>query len=437
MKVTLLSTYHLNGGAGIAATRLHRALLKSGVSSSLLTAQVTKPEPGVIGLADTYLGRKWTSARFGLDRLSFVRYEKDKSVRFHFSPAIIGANLSEHPAIQQADVLHIHWTNFGFLSLSGLEKLVQLGKPIVWTLHDQWAFTGGCHYTRGCTRFLTQCGQCPYLRKPGPNDLSARVFARKAAILTPETNLHIVAPSKWMADEAGSSQLLEWFPVSTIANTLDQTVFRPIDKQAALNRFGLTDTDRPRLLFGSFNTTDPRKGFQYFADALTLLHQQQPTATADRAAANRLNPEILVFGKGQTDAMAALPYPIRQLGVLTTDDDLVAAYNLADALVVPSLEDNLPNTVVESLSCGTPVVAFRTGGIPEMISQFKNGYLADVGSVPKLANGLAFILNHPTPTDLRQNARQFAQKHFSEAVVAQKHVDLYALLKPHTIDLEL
>lgn len=425
MKIALLSTYHLNGGAGIAATRLHRALLKSGVSSSLLTEQVTKPEPGVIGLADTYLGRKWATARFGLDRLSFVRYEKDKSVRFHFSPAIIGANLSEHPAVQQADVLHIHWTNFGFLSLSGLEKLVRLGKPIVWTLHDQWAFTGGCHYTRGCTRFLTQCGQCPYLRKPGPNDLSARVFARKAAILTPNTNLHIVAPSKWMADEAGSSQLLEWFPVSTIPNTLDQTVFRPIDKQAALNRFGLTDPDRPRLLFGSFNTTDPRKGFQYFADALTLLHQQQPTATADRAAADRLNPEILVFGKGQTDAMAALPYPIRQLGVLTTDDDLVAAYNLADALVVPSLEDNLPNTVVESLSCGTPVVAFRTGGIPEMISQFKNGYLADVGSVSKLANGLAFILNHPTPTDLRQNARQFAESRFSEAEVGRRHIELY------------
>ncbi len=429
MKVTLLSTYHLNGGAGVAATRLHRALLKTGVESSLLVEEVTRPEPGVIPLADSYLGKKWATARFGLDRLSFVPYEKDKSVRFHFSPATIGTDLSEHPAVQQADVLHIHWTNFGFLSLSGLAKLVRLGKPIVWTLHDQWAFTGGCHYTRGCTRFLTQCGQCPYLRNPGPNDLSARVFARKAAILTPETNLHIVAPSKWMADEAGSSQLLEWFPVSTIPNTLDQTVFRPIDRQLALNRFGLTDPDRPRLLFGSFNTTDPRKGFQYFADALTLLHQQHPTAAADRAAADRLNPEILVFGKGQTDAMAALPYPVRQLGVLTTDDDLVAAYNLADALVVPSLEDNLPNTIVESLSCGTPVVAFRTGGIPEMISQFKNGYLADVSSTPKLANGLAFILNYPTPADLRKNARQSAERLFSEEEVGRKHRELYQRVK--------
>lgn len=415
MKVTLLSTYHLNGGAGVAATRLHRALQKAGADSSLVVEQVTKSEPGVIGLANNFLDRKWATARFALDRLSFVPYEKDKSVRFHFSPATIGAGLSHHPAVLEADILHLHWTNFGFLSLEGLGKLVRLGKPIVWTLHDQWAFTGGCHYTRGCTRFLTQCGQCPYLRKPGPNDLSARVFAQKAAILTPETNLHIVTPSRWMAQEAEGSQLLEWFPVSTIPNTLDQSVFRPIDKQAALSRFGLTDYTRPRLLFGSFNTADPRKGFQYFADALQLLNEQYPD----------LKPEILVFGKGQTDAMAALPYPIRQLGVLTTDTDIVAAYNAADALVVPSLEDNLPNTILESLSCGTPVVGFRTGGIPEMIRHFQTGYLADVESAQKLANGLVFILKHPDPSQLRKNARHFAETHYSEESVAQKHLELY------------
>lgn len=415
MKVTLLSTYHLNGGAGVAATRLHRALQKAGTESSLVVEQVTRSESGIIGLANSFLSQKWATARFALDRLLFVPYEKDKSVRFHFSPARIGANLSEHPAVQQADVLHLHWTNFGFLSLSGLEKLVRLGKPIVWTLHDQWAFTGGCHYTRGCTRFLTQCGQCPYLRKPGLNDLSARVFAQKAAILNPETNLHIVTPSRWMAQEAESSQLLEWFPVSTIPNTLDQSVFQPIDKQAALNRLGLTDANRPRLLFGSFNTTDPRKGFQYFADALTLLHEQYPD----------LKPEIMVFGKGQTDAMNALPYPVRQLGVLINDNDIVAAYNAADALVVPSLEDNLPNTILESLSCGTPVIGFRTGGIPEMIKHFQTGYLADVGSAQKLANGLAFVLNQPDSTQLRQNARHFAETHYSEENVARQHLELY------------
>ncbi len=423
MKITLLSTYHLSGGAAVAATRLHRALLRAGVSSTLLVEQVGKPEPGVVGLADGYLGRKWATARLALDRLSFLPYEKDKSVRFHFSPARVGANLAEHPAVQQADVLHLHWTNFGFLSLSELEKLVQLGKPIVWTLHDQWAFTGGCHYTRGCTRFLTQCGQCPYLKTPGPNDLSAQILKRKAAILKPETRLQIVTPSRWMANEAGESRLLEWFPITTIPNTIDQTVFRPIDRTAALARFGLTDPDRPRLLFGSFNTTDPRKGFSYFAKALQLIKSQHPTSAADRQT-----PEILVFGKGESPDLNGLPYPARQLGILTNDADLVAAYNAADALVVPSLEDNLPNTIVEALSCGTPVVAFRTGGIPEMIKHFQTGYLANAGSPEKLADGLAFILNQTTRELLRQKARQSAEELFGEERVVREYTELYRKL---------
>lgn len=414
MKITHLSTYHLSGGAAIAATRLHRALLRAGIESTLLVEQVAKPEPGVVGLSEGFLGRKWTTARFALDRLTFVPHEKDKSVRFHFSPAQVGANVVEHPAVREADVLHLHWTNFGFLSLIGLEKLVRLGKPIVWTLHDQWAFTGGCHFSRGCTRYLTQCQRCPYLRNPGPNDLSARTFTRKAAILTPDTPLQIVTPSRWMADEARESRLLEWFPVTTIPNTIDQTVYRPLDRNAALARFGLTDPSRPRLLFGSFNITDPRKGFQYFADALKLLRQQHPN----------LEPELLVFGKGGEE-LSGLPYSVRPLGVLTNDEDIVAAYNAADAMVVPSLEDNLPNTIVEALSCATPVVAFKTGGIPEMIRQFKTGYLADVADTPKLMNGLAFILNHPNRNELRQQARQSAGDLFGEEAVVREHIFLY------------
>ncbi|KAB7732214.1 glycosyltransferase [Rudanella paleaurantiibacter] len=418
MKVTLLSTYHLNGGAGVAATRLHRALRKAGTPSTLLVEQESTPEPGVIGLANGTLGRQWATARFALDRLSFVPYEKDKSVRFHFSPAIVGVNLSGHPAVDQADVLHLHWTNFGFLSLSGLQKLVRSGKPIVWTLHDMWAFTGGCHYARGCMHFRHECGQCPYLRRPGPHDLSNRVFGQKLDILHRADRLHIVTPSRWLAQEALSSRLLGRFPVTTIPNTLDQGVFRPIGKAEAQRRLGLPDTGRPRLLFGSFNTTDPRKGFRYFADALHRLHTRQPT----------LQPEILVFGKGAAQDAAALPYPTRQLGVLTDDADIVAAYNAADALVVPSLEDNLPNTIVESLACGTPVVGFRTGGIPELIGHTQTGYLSAIGSADELADGLAFVLNHPTPSELRQQARQFAQHHLAEDVVAQAHLRLYQTL---------
>ena len=427
MRVTHLSNYHLFGGAAVAANRLHRALQKQvwtdrSVESTMLVGvpnrlETHKPEPGVLYLANNFLAEQTAFGRFVAERLYFLPHERDSSVRFQFSPAKFGANLSFHPAIQQADLLHLHWINFGFLSLSGLQSLFELGKPIVWTLHDQWAFTGGCHYSRGCDHFLSHCRNCPYLKKPGEHDLSYKVFEQKKQLFG-KANVHFTPPSQWLADEAQRSALLRDFPFTVIPYAIDQTVFQPVTRTNANTHLELPDTGTARLLFGSANVTDTRKGFAYFAEALTLLHQQHP----------ELAPEILIFGKGRSYLFNELPYTVRHLGLLTSEDDIVAAYNAADAMVVPSLEDNLPNTVIEAMACGTPVVGFRTGGIPEMIDHEQNGYLADVGSAQQLANGLAFILKHPNPDELRQNARQSAETRFSEAVVARQHIELYSRL---------
>ena len=433
MRVTHLSTYHLFGGAAVAANRLHRALQKQlwgdePIESTLLVGTPNRLEqhrsaPGVTYLANNFLAEQTAFGRFVAERLYFLPHERDTSVRFQFSPARFGANLDFHPAIQQADVLHLHWINFGFLSLSGLQSLFALGKPIVWTLHDQWAFTGGCHYSRGCPHFSTYCHQCPYLKKPGEQDLSRQVFEQKQRLFA-KASIHFTPPSRWLAAEAQRSTLLQRFPFTVIPYAINQRIFRPIGRAEANARFALPDRDSDRagsarLLFGSATVTDTRKGFRYFVDALTLLHQQHP----------ELTPEILVFGKGRSYLFDELPYPVRHLGLLTSEDDIVAAYNAADALVVPSLEDNLPNTVIEALACGTPVVGFRTGGIPEMIDHESTGFLADTGSAQQLADGLVFILTHPNPELLRQNARQSAEAQFSEDVVARKHIDLYYKLK--------
>ncbi|GAB3960909.1 glycosyltransferase family 4 protein [Spirosoma harenae] len=432
MRVTHLSTYHLFGGAAVAANRLHRALQKqiwSGVpvESTMLVGTANrlekhKPDPGVSYLANNFLAEQTAFGRFVAERLYFLPHERDNSVRFQFSPARFGANLNFHPAIQQADILHLHWINFGFLSIDGLQSLFNLGKPIVWTLHDQWAFTGGCHYSRGCDHFLSYCHQCPYLKKPAEYDLSNRVFEHKKRVFG-TAKVHFTPPSQWLATEAQRSTLLREFPFSVIPYAIDQRIFRPIEQAEANTRLSLPDSDRLtsgplRLLFGSANVTDSRKGFKYFAEALQLLHQQFPD----------LRPEILVFGKGRSYLFNELPYPIRHLGLLTSEDDIVAAYNAADAMIVPSLEDNLPNTVIEALACGTPVVGFRTGGIPEMIDHEENGYLADIGSAQQLADGIAFILTHENPETLRKNARQSAENRFSEEVVARQHIELYQKL---------
>lgn len=427
MRVTHLSTYHLYGGAAIAASRLNQALSKvgwayGGVESTMLVGTANRQEkhrtaPGVIYLANNFLAEQTAFGRFVAERLYFLPHERDSSVRFQFSPAAFGANLDFHPAIQQADILHLHWINLGFLSLNSLRKLFRLGKPIVWTQHDQWAFTGGCHYSRGCERFLTHCQQCPYLKKPSDHDLSYQVFERKKAIFD-SVNLHFISPSRWLADQSIRSTLLRPFSSAVIPNTIDTAIFCPVDRSEANAHLDIPDTTQPRILFGSANVTDSRKGFRYFAEALQLLHQQHPN----------LKPEILVFGKGRSYLFNEQPYPIRHLGVLTTEDAIVAAYNAADVMVVPSLEDNLPNTIVEALSCGTPVVGFRTGGIPEMIDHEQNGYLATVGSAQELAAGLAFTLTHSNQQQLRISARQSAEVRYSEEVVARQHIELYQLL---------
>ena len=427
MRVTHLSTYHLFGGAAVAANRLHRALQKQvwteqSVESTMLVGtsnrlETHRPAPGVLYLANNFLAEQTAFGRFVAERLYFLPHERNPSVRFQFSPARFGANLSFHPAIQQADVLHLHWINFGFLSLDSLRSLFELGKPIVWTLHDQWAFTGGCHYSRGCDHFLTHCQQCPYLKKPGEQDLSYTIFEQKKRLFA-NANVHFTAPSRWLATEARQSALLQHSPFTVIPYAIDQQTFCPVDRVDANAHLNLPNTRQARLLFGSANVTDSRKGFAYFAESLKLLHEQHPD----------LAPEILVFGKGRSYLFDELPYPIRHLGLLTTEDDIVAAYNAADAMVVPSLEDNLPNTVIEAMACGTPVIGFRTGGIPEMIDHQQNGYLADVGSAQQLADGIAFILTHSNPEILRQNARQSAEIRFSEAVVARQHINLYEQL---------
>lgn len=433
MRVTHLSNYHLFGGAAVAANRLHRALQKQvwtmpGIESTMLVGvpnrlEKHRPAPGVLYLANNFLAEQTAFGRFVAERLYFLPHERDPSVRFQFSPAKFGATLNFHPAIQQADVLHLHWINFGFLSIDGIRSLFALQKPIVWTLHDQWAFTGGCHYARGCDHFLSHCRNCPYLKKPGEHDLSDKVFDQKKALFQ-NARVHFTPPSNWLASEAKRSALLREFPFTVIPYAIDQMAFRPINRTEANAQLNLPDTDSPlgvrspRLLFGSANVTDVRKGFKQFAEALTLLSQQYPDLT----------PEIILFGKGRSYLFNELPYTVRHLGLLTTEEDIVAAYNAADAMVVPSLEDNLPNTVIEAMACGTPVVGFRTGGIPEMIDHQQNGYLADVGSVQQLADGLAFILTHPNPEALRQNARQSAEIRFSEDVVARQHIDLYQTL---------
>ena len=406
-----LSTFHLEGGAGVAATRLHRALLNSGVDSKMLVPTIEGEEIGNVSLAQTDWEKKKAWWRFVGERLSFYPNERDSSVRFAFSPAEVGTDISEHPLVLEADVIHLHWINFGFLSLRSLEKLFSLGKPIVWTLHDMWTFTGGCHYSRGCEHFLLHCCQCPYLLKPDAYDISFSQFERKISLYR-KTQMALISPSRWLDNLVKKAFLTKHLTSRSIPNCLDTELFSPKDQNKI--RLSLKLPPKKKLiLFAGANTQDVRKGFVYFRKALEELSQ----------SANDF--EVLIFGKSRSDSFASFPVPVNYLGTITDPEDMVSAYNAADVIVVPSLEDNLPNTIMEALSCGTPVVGFKTGGIPEMIDHQENGYLSEAKSSESLATGIKWVLENNKEGVLSNHARQKVLQLYTEKIVVEQYMAVY------------
>lgn len=399
MKVLILNTY-TKGGAGIAAGRLQKSLTAAGVQVDILTA------------ADT--GNRWS---FYAERLSFVPFERDKSVRFSFSLANFGKNITQHPLVQAADVLHLHWINQGFLSLNGIHALAKLGKPIVWTLHDMWTFTGGCHYSRGCDHFKNSCGNCPYLRFPANKDLSYRVLNRKKRLFP--ADIQYVTCSAWLRDTAHTSALLREAAVQAIPNPIDTTVFKPSDTTAR-EKFKSELGMQPgafALLFAAMKISEERKGFQYLAEALDMIKAAHPDCAI----------EIVVMGKSEIEPLMSLPYPVHLLGMIQNPEDLSLVYGACDVFVIPSLEDNLPNTVMESLACGTPVVGFDTGGIPEMVGHESEGIIVPQKDSKGLAEGIVRVLNSGAQATeaYRKAARAKVMTHYTEAIVARKYLDLY------------
>lgn len=397
MKVLILNTYE-QGGAGIAAGRLQNALNENGVQAKMLTAASA--------------GNRWP---FYAERLSFLPFERDKSVRFSFSLANFGKNILQHPFVQEADVLHLHWVNQGFLSLEGIRQLSELGKPIVWTLHDMWAFTGGCHYSRGCNHFEQSCGNCPYLRKPSGSDLSHRIWSRKNRLYPAQ--IQFVTCSEWLANIARSSGLLKNAPVISIPNPIDVSVFDVSNEEEKRN-FRLSkgiDSNTPILLFAAMNVSEERKGFRFLQEAMGLLKSQHPDFQL----------EIVVIGKAQPEILATLPYPVHALGMIRDQHELARIYGASDIFVIPSLEDNLPNTVMESLACGTPVAGFHTGGIPEMVGHLEQGFIAPQGDSQKLAEGIFWILGKADATVLRKQAREKVKSLYANDLVAKRYIDIY------------
>lgn len=413
MKVLIVSKSDASGGAYIAAHRLHEGLRRTGIDSNMLVDYKLSDDPDVYG-PNSEVGRGWSKLRSFTDRLPLKRYEPQTA---DFHPAWIGKQLAEHDLVKSADIINLHWVTAGFLSIKGIAQLAKLGKPIVWTLHDMWAFTGGCHYSAGCVKYRTQCGACPQLNSDRARDLSYKVFKKKSRYFR-DMNVEIVVLCRWMQDCVKESFLLSEKPVHLIPNGIDTSVFKPVEKTTARDILNLP-LDKKIVLFGGIGgTSSERKGFRYLAEAVDILSN---TGDFDN---ERLC--IAVFGASHSSDTEDFPFEVRYLGRLHDAYSLALSYNAADVFVAPSLEDNLPNTVVESLACGTPVVAFNIGGMPDMIEHKVNGYLSEPKGPDSLADGIKWGLDDDDGIpELREASREKALREYALEVQARRYEALF------------
>lgn len=414
MKVLIINTSERIGGAAIAAYRLMKALKKNGVKARMLVRDKQTDHLTVVSV-----GSNWAhTLRFLWERLCiFVGNGFNRKRLFQVDIANTGSDITHTQEFQRADVIHLHWVNQGFLSMKGLRHILQAGKPVVITMHDQWYFTGICHYSGSCKKYTTLCQHCELQGGHLLGDMAQRVFRQKERLYQ-ATRLTFVGCSEWMAAMAQKSKLTQGHRVISIPNAIDTDLFRPQDKTEARKAFQLP-LDKRLLLFGCQRITDERKGFRYLVEALQLLKQTHPDV-AQRT-------EIVVVGGQAEEVRNQVPFSIIPISYMSDPHKMVQLYNAVDIYVTPSLQDNLPNTIMEALSCGIPCVGFNVGGIPEMIDHQQTGYVATYQDAQDFADGILWTLSADYDTLSRQ-ARNKAIVTYGENTVAHQYIQVYKSL---------
>lgn len=364
--------------AASSALRLHKAFLERGLNSYILSLFQDENDDERI----FYPGRFSRLFTMVNDKINLFLTGKTRKEYGLFSYTFLGIDITKLRHVKEADVIFIHWVQGEFMSISAYRKLAKLGKPIIVVMHDMWTFTGGCHHSFSCEKYKSKCFDCQVFADNRTYDMSKKGFQAKKKLFQSYDNFTFVSPSKWLQSCAKESSILNAKALYAIPNIVDNNLFKPIVKSVARQIIDV-DVNATVIAFGAVSVKSPYKGWDYLKKALEMLSR-------DLLSENIL---LLVFGKGMSDEMAdSIPFRKRFMGYLKDEISLALVYNAADVFVTPSLADNLPTTVLESLACGTPVVSFKTGGIPEMIRHKENGYLADYMDAKDLSNGLKYCL---------------------------------------------
>lgn len=413
MKVVLVNTSEFKGGAAVACNRLFYNLRANGIDCKLLVLNKSSNDKNVIEIPQKKFQQYFLKFLFYIELL-FQKLFKKKYTDYSFP--FFGIKLSDIPEIREADVVHLHWINNSFVKIHDLQKLLNSGKKVIWTLHDMWAFTGGCHYANTCSLYKSTCTNCPQL-KNNTIDFSKiqQEYKNKIAL----KKITFITPSKWLKEIGSESFLLKDAEIHSIPNCIDTNKYYKLTREEALENLGISiEKSKKILLYVAMSADDPRKGYKELLKALNHWCKIS-SEKVHLIILGRLNQPIELDNDQIT---------IHALGRLFDNKKIISAYSCADVFLMPSNQDNLPNTIMEALACGTPIVAFPVGGIPEMITHMKTGFIAKSNDTKSFAEGIQWLIENGNQ-DLQSNCIDFAKENYSFSVIFEKHSKIYTKQK--------
>lgn len=395
VKIVHINATDNRGGASIACSRHSEAMNKAGMVSNIVTANHPKGFQKI--LQSLYF-------RINLPR------EKKLHSSANFSLMDFGMPLYRNPIVRNADIIYLHWVCANTLSIDGIVKILKLGKPTFWYMHDMFPFTGGCHYAFDCNGYKKGCLNCPQIGNESLKYKAQKQLLEKISKWGDFANLEFVSPSEWEARCAMEASLCNGHKIHIAPNLLDTSIFCPLENRSKQD-WGL-DPNKLTVLFGAARISSPYKGAKYVRECLQWLDP-------DRY-------EGLVMGKADNEFISDLPIKVVQTGFLYDETSIVKAYNACDTFITSSQAESFGQVVAEAMACGKPCVGFPTGGITDLIKHKENGYLTNFNSAAELRNGIEWLFSDKARyNSLSENARNHINDNFSYHLVLEKHPELW------------
>lgn len=375
MKILHISYWDKMGGAAIAAHRLHTAMVDFGLDSNMLVVEKSQVENKRVF---SLLSFKNKVLLFLYATFSSRILAKYRPLLGSFSLNFYGLNLEKHPLVQEADIIYLHWINNSMLSLSSIAKILKTEKLVIWFMHDMYPLTGGCHHSFECKKYMVKCGACDLLKSKYNRDLSYKQLKLKKKYFSNVSNLIIVSPSNWLAQCAQESSLFNSHTIKVIPNLIIRNEFNIIDKNIARNILNFPANSKLVLFGADMGVNNPYKGWSYLKDAI-------------KAMSTRVS--LVIFGGICSEPILGPVDKVYNMGRLHDIYSLNLLYSACDVFVIPSLAESFGQTALEAIVCGTPVVGFNVGGIPDIIQHKKNGYLAKYKDSDDFREGIEWCLH--------------------------------------------